>query len=112
MSRIKLSGCVLMLVILTACSWVEPFVDRRRNAGAPMESLYVGASTPENPAICYNGWVSEYDEIKKMADEECRKHKTGDYAEPVGQEFFTCRIMTPAIYRFKCVKENKERNNQ
>lgn len=107
MSRVKLLFCVLMLAVTTACSWVQPFVDRRRNAGAPVAQRYVGKSTKSEPVICYNGWVTEYDELKKMADEECIRHQTGDYAEPEEQEFFVCRIFTPASYRFKCVKKEE-----
>lgn len=113
MSRIKLSGCVLMLAVITACSWVQPFVDRRRNAGAPAGRLYTGQSQPDAPVICYNGWVSDFDQLQQMANEECVKQKTGDYAELENQEYFTCRIMTPAAYKFKCVKkEEAERIDQ
>ncbi len=106
MPRIKLPICALMLIVTAGCSWVQPFVDRRRNAGAPAERLYVGMSRPDRPVICYNGWVSDFDELQKMADQECVRQKAGDYAEPEKQSFFTCRILTPAAYQFKCVKKS------
>ena len=75
--------------------------------------LYVGQSRPEAPVVCYNGWVTKFDELQKMADAECVKHQTGDYAEPVEQDVFTCRLLTPAAWKFKCVKkEEAERTDQ
>ena len=78
MSRIKLPGCALLLLVLAGCSW-----------------------------------VTKFDELQKMADAECVKHQTGDYAEPVEQDVFTCRLLTPAAWKFKCVKkEEAERTDQ
>ena len=103
---------MFVLAIISGCSWVEPFVDRRRNAGAEKGQLYVGRSTPDAPVICYNGWKTEFDELQKMADEECQKHQTGTKAEPVGADYFTCRIFTPAAYRFRCVNEEKTESSK
>lgn len=80
-------------------------MDRRRNAGEKdMAKLYVGESTPEEPAICYNILTTDYEEVKKMADEECIKHKTGTHAVPIKQTQFTCRLFLPTHIYFKCVK--------
>ena len=74
--------------------------------------LSTAAATPA-PGVCYNGWVTKFDELQKMADAECVKHQTGDYAEPVEQDVFTCRLLTPAAWKFKCVKkEEAERTDQ
>ena len=55
MSRVKLLNIVLLCLALNACSLLDPFIDRRREAGAKDEAhLYVGASKPDAPAICYN----------------------------------------------------------
>lgn len=62
------------------------------------------ARTPENPAVCYNGWTTTYDEVKKLADEECRKHKTGTHAEPTDMTSFTCRLLIPNHIYFRCVQ--------
>lgn len=91
--------------MLSSCSLLDPFVDRRRNAGErDMTKLYVGASKPDAPAICYNILTTDYEEVKKMADEECIKHKTGTHAVPVKQTQFTCRLFLPTHIYFKCVK--------
>ena len=42
--------------------------------------------------------------IKKLADEECRKHKTGTHAEPTDMTSFTCRLLIPNHIYFRCVQ--------
>ena len=105
MSRVKILNLLILAGLLSSCSLLDPFVDRRRNAGEKdMSKLYVGKSTPEEPAICYNILTTNYEEVKKMADEECIKHKTGTHAVPVKQTQFTCRLFLPTHIYFKCVK--------
>lgn len=105
MSRLKFANLLLLICLLGACSLFQPFVDRRREAGAPTpERLYVGKSTPENPAVCYNKLWTDYEEVKKLADDECVKQKTGTHAEPIEQTTFTCRLLIPNHLYFKCVK--------
>lgn len=105
LSRVKLLNLLTLVSLLSSCSLFEPFVDRCRNAGAanPAE-LYVGRSTPEKPAVCYNILTTNYTEVKKLADEECLKHKTGTHAVPVKQTQFTCRLFLPTHIYFKCEK--------
>ena len=107
MARVKITLSAIIMLGLCACSLWEPYVDRRRNAGAAPERLYVGRSSPTNPSICYNGLITDEQTIQKMADEECQKHKTGDYAVPVNQEAFSCRVLIPARINFKCEKAKK-----
>lgn len=105
LSRVKLLNIMMLITLLSSCSLLDPFVDRRRNAGErDITKLYVGASTPEHPAICYNILTTSYPEVKKMADEECIKHKTGTHAVPVRQTQFTCRVFLPTHIYFDCVK--------
>ncbi len=105
MSRLKFISLLFLVFFIGGCSLFKPFVDRRREAGAKTpETLYVGESTPENPAICYNKWFASYAEVKKLADEECVKNGTGTRAEPVRQTYFTCRVFLPTHLYFKCVK--------
>ena len=95
----------LLVATISACSQLEPFVDRRREAGAKTpETLYVGASKPEAPAVCYNSLYTPYKSVKKVADEECVNQKTGSHAVPVKQTLFTCRLLVPNHYYFKCEK--------
>lgn len=77
-------------------------MDRRREAGNTKENLYVGKSTPEEPAICYNLLTTNFAEVQKLADEECQKHKTGFKATPVRQTVLTCKVLIPNHYYFRC----------
>ena len=93
----------MFVAMLSACSQFTPFVDRRREAGGLADGgLYVGKSTPTEPAICYNRLYTSYDEVKALADAECIKHKTGSQATPVKETVFSCRLLIPNHYYFKC----------
>ena len=104
MAREKLIKTLLLTVFLSSCaSQFGPFVDRRREAGGLADgALYVGISTPENPAVCYNKLYTSFEEVQKMADEECINNKTGSHAEPLKETIFTCRFLVPYHYYFKC----------
>lgn len=94
---------VLLSLVTNACSITAPFVDRRREAGAQTEAaLYVGASKPNRPAICYNALTTPYSEVLALANQECIKQKTGSYAVPVKQTSFTCRLFIPNHFYFSC----------
>ena len=105
LSRVKLIIVGIMMIYVSGCSLVQPFVDRRRDAGQTGDKLYVGRSQPEAPVICYNSWATEFEEVQKIADEECLKHNVGIKAEFVDEEKFSCRLLTPIYSNFKCVKE-------
>lgn len=105
LSRLKIINLLTLAALASACSQLDAFVDRRREAGAKTpDRLYVGASTPEAPAVCYNSLLTPYKEVKKLADEECVRQKTGTHAEPVRQTLFTCRLLVPNHFYFKCEK--------
>lgn len=104
MSRGKMAVLTLLLLQTAACSLTEPFVDRRREAGKSGEELYVGSSKTDAPVVCYNGWVTEFEMVQKMADEECVKYGTGTAASLDVEEKFVCRIMTPTKAKFQCVR--------
>ena len=103
MASMKIINTVVLTSLVCACSQFGPFVDRRREAGGLADgALYVGVSTPAEPAICYNRLYTSYAEVKALADNECKKNKTGKYATPVKQTVFTCRLFVPNHYYFKC----------
>lgn len=104
LARANFTYLAVMAFLLSACSVLEPFVDRKRNAGAPPTQLYVGQSRKDTPSICYNILTTDYKTVKKMADEECIKYNTGTHAVPVSQEAFSCRVLLPARINFKCEK--------
>ena len=96
---------IFILTITSACSLLEPFVDRRRNAGVEdIKNLYVGRSTPEMPAICYNSLFTDDLQIQELADAECKKHNTGTHAVKTHTTKFTCKIFLPSHDYFKCIK--------
>ena len=101
MSRLIL--CFLLLSI-GACSLADAFVDRRREAGRPVDSLYVGSSKTDAPVICYNKLITDFETVQKMADEECVRHDTGIRAEFDEEDLFSCRILTPVKAKFHCVR--------
>lgn len=105
MSSIKIVFVSSVLLLLSACSVFEPFVDRRRNAGeSDLTKLYVGRSTLDEPAICANGlWTTEA-QIQALADAECVKHQTGTHAVFSHKSLFTCKLLLPTHSYFKCEK--------
>lgn len=104
MSRVKIAVWLLLLLQAAACSLTEPFVDRRREAGKTGAELYVGSSKTDAPVVCYNGWKTEFEDVQKMADEECVKQGTGSAAVLDAEERFSCRIMTPTKAKFQCAR--------
>ena len=104
LSRLKILNLLIFVLLLNACSLVSPFVDRRREAGAPVETLYRGASTPLEPAVCYNNITTPYQEVQDLANAECQKTDASYIAKPIRQTTFTCRLFTPNHYYFKCIK--------
>ena len=105
MARVKFINIAVLISILCGCAQLDPFVDRRREAGGLADSgLYVGKSTPQEPAICYNRLLTDFTEVQTLADNECKKHKTGTKATPVKQTIFTCRLLVPNHFYFKCEK--------
>ena len=105
MSRANLINILVMTSLVSACSQFGPFVDRRREAGAQKEGIfYVGKSTPDEPAICYNKLYTSYEEVKALADAECKKYNTGTHATPVKETVLSCRLLVPNHYYFKCEK--------
>ncbi len=77
---------------------LDPFIDRRREAGK-ME--YVGESTLDKVAICYNSLTTSPKSIKKLANKECAKTKR--VAIFSYQDEFSCSILMPTRAYFNCV---------
>lgn len=92
-----LMGGMVCFVLLNACSVVQPFVDTRREAG---QVHPIGYSRPENPAVCYNAWVSLISEVDILAEEVC--HQTGKRAVFREEWGFSCRLMTPSVRFYDC----------
>lgn len=104
LSSVKIAIAFVVLASVCACSILDPFIDRRRNAGERNpDLLYVGESKPDAPAICYNILTTDLATLQKMADEECIRQRTGTRAEIVKQTIFTCRLLLPNHLYFRCV---------
>ena len=105
MSRAKFLVLMLLCFALNACSQLSPYLDKRRDVYAQTpDRLYVGASKPDAPAVCYNKWFSTFEQIQKMADDECVAQGTGSHAVLQKETLFTCKLLLPNHLYFKCVK--------
>lgn len=110
MEFLKLSSQKLVIIgiiitFLTGCVW-QPFIDRRRNPGEQdMRKLYSGPSRPDAPVICYNGLITDDEELQQMADAECIKEEMGERAQFVEKKHFEGRLLLPSHAYYKCVKE-------
>ena len=61
MASTKIINIAVLVSLLCGCAQLKPFVDRRREAGGFADgALYVGVSTPEKPAVCYNILFTSY----------------------------------------------------
>ncbi len=105
LSRAKILNLVLLSAVLSGCTILDPYIDRRRNPGtSDVSKLYTGLSKIDAPAICYNQLLTSDEELQKMADEECVKNHTGTRAEFVKKDGFSCKVLLPATAYYKCVK--------
>jgi len=104
LSTLKLSILVFLCAIISACSQFAPFEDRRREPGT--EYIYVGASKPGYPAICYNPlFYDKNKEILEQADKLCKEHNPSTHAELTDIDYFTCRVFIPSKAYYKCVAD-------
>ncbi len=105
MSRVKILNMLLLSVLLYGCSVLDPYIDRRRQPGSSdPEKIYIGASKPDAPAVCYNPFLSNENDLQALADKECLKYQTGTHAEFVKKQNFACKILLPSINTYKCIK--------
>lgn len=106
MSSIKVMFLAMFFSIISACSLLDPFVDRRRNAGeTDLSKLYVGRSTKDAPAVCSNSLWTNPETIQALADNECEKFYPGTKAVKTKTSHFTCRLFIPTHTYFKCEKK-------
>lgn len=105
LSRAKILNLILLSALISGCTILDPYVDRRRNPGtSDMNKLYTGKSTINAPAICYNQLLTDDKTLQTMADEECNKHNAGSHAEFVKKDGFSCKVLLPGTAYYKCVK--------
>ena len=103
MSTLKFSLLLSFVLGMSACAQLGPFEDRRREPGT--EYVYVGASKPGAPALCYNPVLANDSELQQKADELCQAHNPQTVAEFVNKEYLTCRLFVPARAHYKCVEK-------
>ncbi len=104
MSSQKLGIIFIFILSVVGCSLTDPYIDRRRNLGTQdHERLYLGPSKPETPVICYNGLVTDDDELQELATEECKKQQTGNYAEFEKKTYFDGKLLLPNHAHYKCI---------
>ena len=103
MSTLKLSMLFFLCVIVAACAQLKPFEDRRREPGT--EYVYVGASKPNAPAVCYNPLWNDKSDAEKIANDKCKELDALSHAEFVDVDYFSCRLFVPARAYYKCVAD-------
>ena len=101
MSRLKLSILIFLCAIVSACTQLTPFEDRRREPGT--QAVYYGSSRPGKPAICYNPLFYSKEDILERANKMCQEQKAGTHAEYVDTDYFSCRLLIPSKAYYKCV---------
>ena len=92
-----------MCVIVSACAQFSPFEDRRREPGTMY--VYVGASKPEAPVICYNPLWHNKEQTDSLADSICKQNDDTTHAEQKSKDYFSCRLFVPARAYYKCVSD-------
>ena len=103
MSTLKLSLLLSLVLGISACSQFRAFEDRRREPGT--EYVYVGASKPAAPVLCYNPlWESDASLLEK-ADALCRQNDAASKAELIDKDYFTCRLFVPSKAYYRCVAQ-------
>lgn len=101
MSTLKLSLLLSLILGITGCSQFQAFEDRRREPGT--EYVYVGASRPGAPALCYNPLWERDADLQAKADALCEKNDASTKAELIEKDYFTCRLFVPSKAYYKCV---------
>jgi len=96
-TRRPVIGVLILSLGLSACG--TPFVDSRREAGS---TRTVGASSPDNPVICYAKGETTPDQVRAMAAEVCAT--TGRIAVFESEDVGNCRLMQPWRAFFECVE--------
>lgn len=104
MSTLKLSISIFLFIFAAGCTQFSAFEDRRREPGT--EYIWVGASKPDKPAICYNPLFYSQEDIKEQADEICKKQKENTHAKLVDIDYFSCRLFVPSKAYYECVVDN------
>ena len=89
---------LFLVVTLTACSQLEPFVDARREAG---QVEPIGQSRKERVAICYNPLWHSSEELQELAEEACESQKKNAVYETT--EYFNCRFVNPNTNFYNCL---------
>lgn len=92
-----LAVAFISLLGLTACSR-EPFV-MPKSQDAQLKKQVRGEK--EELSICYNSNSTSFQEIMKMATEECAR--TRAKAVFKGQDYWQCALLTPTRATFSCV---------
>ena len=95
----KTAWGLILILFLTACAQVRPFIDSRREAG---QVKTVGQSTPDRIAVCYNPLWDSDEEIQKLAVEACAQK--GKRAVKSDTKYFNCRLFSPNTAFYDCRK--------
>ncbi|MDD3668819.1 MAG: hypothetical protein PHX68_00770 [Alphaproteobacteria bacterium] len=92
---------ICAFLFLAACAEVRPFIDTRKEAG---QVAPVGRSTPDRIAVCYNPLWHKQEAARKLADAACVKTNRRAVFDADGTKYFTCRLLTPSVAFYDCIK--------
>ena len=90
---------VALMLFLTACAEVKPFIDSRREAG---QTGTIGQSKPDKIAVCYNPLWDSDKSVRDLAQKACAER--GKRAVHSDTKYFNCRLFSPNTAFYDCRK--------
>lgn len=99
------AGLTLLLALagsgLGGCGMVEPYVFRADEFNRDSPTFNKPAVAGQPVSICYAGWVSEPEDIQKIADTQCAQFD--QRASLLSTDVARCPLLTPTEAIFVCV---------
>ena len=88
---------IILVLFLSACGQIEPYVDSHREAG---QVQLRGQSTLDKVAVCYNPLWSDKKQVEELAKSECQKTKRHPVYDDT--KWFSCSLINPSTAFYNC----------